>query len=60
VTDHEPDEIPTVWDRLAAAGLHPQRIEWHLGAGRVELNGHVVTDPQRAAPRAARLIVEVG
>ena len=55
---HE-DDVWTVWDRLAAAGLDPYRIEWHLGAGRVELDDQVVTDPQRPAPRSARLVVEV-
>lgn len=45
------DETPTVFDRLIAAGLAQERAEWHLGAGRVELDGVVVTDPY--APGAA-------
>jgi hypothetical protein len=34
-----------VSDRLVAAGLSQQHAEWHLGAGRVELDGQVVTHP---------------
>ena len=57
MTDAAPDVVPTVWDRLAAAGVHPQRIEWHLGAGRVELDGEVVTQPDHPAPRGTRLVL---
>jgi hypothetical protein len=55
VTD-QPD-VPTVFDRLHAAGLSPERIEWHLGAGRIELNGQVVTDPYAPAPRSSSLVL---
>lgn len=51
------DDIPTVHDRLIAAGLSQERIAWHLGAGRVELDGEVVTDPNQPAPRPKRLTI---
>jgi hypothetical protein len=51
------DGVPTVFDRLLAAGLSQERIEWHLGAGRVELDGEVVTDPYRLAAPPARLVI---
>jgi hypothetical protein len=54
VTD-APADTPTVFDRLIAAGLSMERVERHLGAGRVELDGEVVTDPYRPAPRGTRL-----
>jgi hypothetical protein len=54
VTD---DGVPTVFDRLLAAGLSQERIEWHLGAGRVELDGEVVTDPYRPAAPPSRLVI---
>jgi hypothetical protein len=57
MTDEQPD-VPTVFDRLLAAGLSIERIEWHLGAGRVELDGEIVTDPYRPAPKPARLIID--
>lgn len=57
MSDEQPD-VPTVFDRLLAAGLSPARIEWHLGAGRVELDGEVVTDPYRPAPKPSRLVIE--
>lgn len=51
---------PTVLDRLIAAGLSQQRIEGHLGAGRIELDGNVVTDPNQPAPHGTRLTVAAG
>lgn len=51
------DEQPTVFDRLTAAGLSQERIEQHLGAGRVELDGVTVTDPYTPAPKPARLVL---
>jgi hypothetical protein len=55
VTDEQ--ETPTVFDRLTAAGLSQERIEWHLGAGRVELDGETVTDPYLPAPKPMRLVL---
>jgi hypothetical protein len=53
------DPVLTVFDRLVAAGLPQQRVEWHLGAGRVTLDGRIVTDPHCPAPPGTRLLVEV-
>jgi hypothetical protein len=38
VNDDRPDGL-TVWDRLTAAGLSPERIEAHPAAGRVRVDG---------------------
>jgi hypothetical protein len=56
VTDEHP-EIPTVFDRLVAAGLSQERIERHLTAGRVHVDGELVTDPYRPAPPPARVVL---
>jgi hypothetical protein len=56
VTDEHP-EIPTVFDRLVAAGLSQERIEQHLTAGRVRVDGELVTDPYRPAPPPARVVL---
>jgi 16S rRNA U516 pseudouridylate synthase RsuA-like enzyme len=47
-------------DRLLAASLSLERAEEHLRAGRVEVNGELVTDPYRAAPPPARLVLIAG
>lgn len=57
VPDYRPDQ--RVFDRLLDAGLTATRLEQHLGAGRVELDGEVVTDPYRMAPRGTRLTLNV-
>jgi hypothetical protein len=49
--------MPTVLDRLVAAGLSQERIEQHLTAGRVRVNGELVTDPYRPAPPPARVVL---
>jgi hypothetical protein len=51
VTDEEP-EPGAVWvfDRLLAAGLSVERIEAHLAAGRVHVDGEPVTDSSPSAP----------
>jgi hypothetical protein len=56
VTDEHP-EIPTVFDRLSAAGLSQERIEQHLMAGRVRVDGELVTDLDRPAPPPARVVL---
>jgi hypothetical protein len=43
VTDDEPAPT-TVHDRLTAAGLSAERIEQHMTAGRVRVDGELVTD----------------
>jgi hypothetical protein len=46
-----------VFDRLLAAGLTLERIEEHLAAGRVRVDGELVTDPYGAAPPPARVVL---
>ena len=41
-------ELPTVFDRLVGAGLSQERIEQHLAAGRVRVDGELVTHPRRS------------
>jgi hypothetical protein len=42
VTDEQP--VPSVRDRLAAAGLSCERIEQHHAAGRVHVDSELVDD----------------
>jgi len=56
VTDERPD-VPTVFDRLVGAGLSQERIEQHLTAGRVRVDGELVADPYRPAPPPARVVL---
>jgi hypothetical protein len=49
--DDEPSPTDVrVFDRLLAAGLSLERVEAHLTAGRVYVDGELVTDPYRPAP----------
>ena len=50
-------EAPTVRDRLAAAGLSPQRIAEHAEAGRVRVDGEVVEDLDMLAPPPDRVVL---
>ena len=59
MSDESTDTI-TVVDRLLAAGLSLERAEDHLRSGRVELDGELVTDPDRPAPPPARLVLVAG
>jgi len=52
VTDDEPAPT-TVHDRLTAAGLSDCRIEQHMTAGRVRVDGELVTDLHTPAPAGA-------
>ena len=46
VTDEQPEPGDVhLFDRLVAAGLSIKRIEQHLTAGRVRVDGELVTDP---------------
>jgi hypothetical protein len=56
MTDERP-HVPTVLDRLVVAGVSQQRIEQHLTAGRVRVDGELVTDPFRPAPPPARVVL---
>jgi hypothetical protein len=55
VTDEQP--VPTVLDRLTAAGLSPSRIELHTAAGRVTVDSEVVTDAHTPAPSGTRIVI---
>ena len=55
MTDDQP--VPTVLDRLFAAGLSEERIGQHLTAGRVQVDGEQVIDPQQPAPPPARVVI---
>ena len=57
VTDDDPTTAATVRDRLTAAGLSDERIEQHLSAGRVRVDGELVTDPDVAAPAGTRIVI---
>jgi hypothetical protein len=57
VTDDDPTTSATVRDRLTAAGLSDERIEQHLAAGRVRVDGELVTDPEVAAPAGTRIVI---
>jgi hypothetical protein len=50
------DRVPSR-TRLQAAGLSDERIQWHLDAGTVRLDGEVVTDPTTPAPWPARIVL---
>ena len=55
VTDDEP--VPTtVRDRLTAAGLSSERIAEHMTAGRVRVDGQLVTDLDTPAPAGTRVV----
>jgi hypothetical protein len=56
VTDDEPAPM-TVRDRLTAAGLSECRIEQHMTAGRVRVDGELVTDAHPPASPPARIVI---
>jgi hypothetical protein len=56
VTDDEPAPT-TVRDRLTAAGLSGERIAEHMAAGRVRVDGELVTDLNTQAPAGTRIVV---
>jgi hypothetical protein len=55
VTDDEPAPM-TVRDRLTAAGLSDSRIEEHMTAGRVRVDGEPVTELDTPAPAETRVV----
>lgn len=58
----DPQRVPddfTVFDRLLAAGLSRERVEQHLTAGRMYVDGELLTDPYRPAPLPARIVLNV-
>ena len=56
MTDEKPTPT-TVRDRLTAAGLSAERIEQHMTAGRVRVDGELVTDLDAPAPAGTRVVV---
>ena len=46
-----------MFDRLVGAGLSRERIEQHLAAGRVLVDGELVAHPDRPAPPPARVVL---
>jgi len=56
VTDAEPAPT-TVRNRLTAAGLSAERIEEHMTAGRVRIDGELVTDLDARAPAGTRVMI---
>jgi hypothetical protein len=56
VTDDEPRPT-SVRERLIAAGLSDERIEQHMTAGRVRVDGEVATDLDTPAPVGARVVI---
>jgi S4 domain len=58
VTDQQPEPSDLrVFDRLVAAGLSIERVEEHLTAGRVRVDGERVTDPYLPVPPNARIVL---
>ncbi|MBN9108576.1 MAG: hypothetical protein J0I34_07315 [Pseudonocardia sp.] len=56
MSEHDdPAVVPTVRDRLVSAGLSPERIESHLQAGRIALDGEPVEDLDTPAPMPRRI-----
>jgi hypothetical protein len=51
------NDQPTVRDRMLTAGLTLDRIEEHLRAGRVRVDGQLVTDPYHPAPQSAVVVL---
>jgi len=58
VTD-EPT-LTTVRDRLTAAGLSAERIEQHMTAGRVRVDGELVGDLDAPTPAGTRVVIWTG
>jgi hypothetical protein len=56
VTDSEPAPL-TVRGRLTAAGLSVERITEHMSAGRVRVDGELVTDLDAPAPAGTRVLI---
>ena len=56
LTDEEPTPT-TVRDRLTAAGLSESRIQEHMTAGRVRVDGELLDDLDQVAPLPARILL---
>ncbi len=53
----EPETTPTVRDRMLTAGIPEERINMHLAAGRIRLDGERVDDLTLAAAPPSRVTV---
>ncbi len=47
----------TVRDRLTAAGLSDERIEQHMTAGRVRIDGELVANLDAPAAAGSRVVI---
>jgi hypothetical protein len=56
VTDEQPAPT-TVGDRLTAAALSDSRIHEYMTAGRVRVDGELVTELDTPAPTGTRIVV---
>ena len=56
VTDDDPAPT-TVRDRLTAAGLSESRIQEHMTAGRVRVDGELLDDLDQVTPMPARILL---
>jgi hypothetical protein len=46
-----------VRDRLSTGGLSDERIEQHMSAGRVRVDGELVSDVDTPAPAGTRVVI---
>jgi hypothetical protein len=53
----EPASPPTLLDRLRAAGVSDERIQAHLAAGTIRLDGETMTDLDQPAPEGTRPLI---
>jgi hypothetical protein len=53
-SDNVAPVVPTVRERLLAAGISPEKIADHFAAGAVRLDGELVTDLDQSAPPGTR------
>jgi hypothetical protein len=60
VTDHDESAPTTVRDRLNAAGLSGERIEQHMTAGRLRVDGELVADLDAPAAAGTRVVIWTG
>jgi hypothetical protein len=51
------ESVPTVRDRLTAAGISAERIDEHHVESRVLLDGEPVTDLDTPAAKPARVVI---
>ena len=58
VTDDQPEPSDArVFDRLLGAGWSIERIQRHLAAGRLRVDGESATDPYRPPPPPAQIVL---